>query len=215
MSIKQFAVYPLICPPIDQAGHAAMGRAVLDTPPAHSGLGNAGPIAPVNSERRKAAPPSAFGGARKAEIERGRQSRREICVNSLCRSVVLVIMLAGATRAGPAPFDLAGPVIEVKVTRGAVTLPIAEVPNLAASDQIWIRADLPPSQSTHYLMVAAFERIDESAARGVVLPLQDVDGQMRARWAYGDRAAGSAASALVSCARNRRRLQNFGGYRTW
>ena len=77
-------------------------------------------------------------------------------MNSICGSLVLATILAGAARAGPAPFDLAGPVFEVKITRGAVTLPISEVPNLAVSDQIRIRADLPPSQSTHYLMVTAF-----------------------------------------------------------
>jgi len=77
-------------------------------------------------------------------------------VNCLYRSLVLASILSGAARAGSAPFDLAGPVIEVKITRGAVTLPISEVPNLAASDQMWIRVDLPPSQSTHYLMVTAF-----------------------------------------------------------
>jgi hypothetical protein len=58
--------------------------------------------------------------------------------------------------AGAAPFDLAGPNLEVKVTRGGVTLPAGEVPNLTAGDQIWIRADLPRTQSAHYLMVAAF-----------------------------------------------------------
>ena len=43
--------------------------------------------------------------------------------------------------ADPAPFDLAGPVLEVKVTRGEKTLPIAEVPNLAGGDRLWIQAD--------------------------------------------------------------------------
>src|SRR6202035_4824545 len=57
---------------------------------------------------------------------------------------------------GPAPFDLAGPLLDVKITRGAQTLPASEVPNLVAGDRIWIKADLPPSQSTHYLMVTAF-----------------------------------------------------------
>jgi hypothetical protein len=56
----------------------------------------------------------------------------------------------------PAPFDLAGPVLEVKITRAGVTLPASQVPNLAPGDQIWIKADLPTTQSAHYLMVAAF-----------------------------------------------------------
>lgn len=60
--------------------------------------------------------------------------------------------------ADAAPFDLTGPKLEVKVSRAGKTLPIAEVPNLAAGDKLWIRADLPPGQSAHYLMVAAFLR---------------------------------------------------------
>jgi len=64
--------------------------------------------------------------------------------------------VAVAARAGPAPFDLAGPVLEVSISRGGITLPISQVPNLAAGDSIWIKADLPPTQSSHYLMVTAF-----------------------------------------------------------
>jgi hypothetical protein len=61
-----------------------------------------------------------------------------------------------AAHADPAPFDLAGPTLEVKVTRGPTTLPIAEVPNLAPGDKLWIKADFPATQSAQYLMVAAF-----------------------------------------------------------
>ena len=71
-------------------------------------------------------------------------------------SLVLAIAFAAAVHAGPAPFDLTGPVLEVKVTRGATSLPISEVPNLAAGDRISIRAELPANQSSHYLMVTAF-----------------------------------------------------------
>jgi len=75
-------------------------------------------------------------------------------------AMVLTVALAAsvAAHADPAPFDLAGPNLEVKVTRGAQTLPIAEVPNLAAGDRLWIRADLPTTQSAHYLLIAAFLR---------------------------------------------------------
>jgi hypothetical protein len=55
-----------------------------------------------------------------------------------------------------APFDLAGPTLNVTVTRAGTPLPAAEVPNLAAGDKIWIRVNLPPSQSAHYLLVSAF-----------------------------------------------------------
>src|SRR3954470_21369323 len=46
-------------------------------------------------------------------------------------------------------FDLAGPKISVRVTRGSKTLPIAQVPNLQAGDKLWVKADLPPTQSNH------------------------------------------------------------------
>src|SRR5271157_2678846 len=75
------------------------------------------------------------------------------------RPVLLLLamaVLAAATRAGAAPFDLAGPVLEIKVTRGANVLPAAQIPNLAVGDRIWIKAQLPPSQSAHYLLVSAF-----------------------------------------------------------
>lgn len=63
-----------------------------------------------------------------------------------------------SVRADPAPFDLAGPTIEMQVTRGGVTLPAARVPTLAAGDRLWLKADLPEQQAAHYLMVAVFLR---------------------------------------------------------
>jgi hypothetical protein len=71
---------------------------------------------------------------------------------------VLLALLAVAAHAAPAPFDLAGPWLMVKITRGTTTLPASEVPNLAPGDRIWLKADLPASQSAHYLLVAAFLR---------------------------------------------------------
>jgi len=72
------------------------------------------------------------------------------------RPLILAIILAATAQAGPAPFDLAGPTLDVKITRGKQTLPASEVPNLAAGDRIWIKADFPATQSAHYLMVTAF-----------------------------------------------------------
>jgi hypothetical protein len=69
------------------------------------------------------------------------------------------LLLAGTTlRADPARFDLMGPKIDVHVTRANRTLPIAQVPNLQPGDKIWLHPDLPPTQSVHYLLVAAFLR---------------------------------------------------------
>jgi hypothetical protein len=77
-------------------------------------------------------------------------------MNQRCRPLLLAALLAASAHAGPTPFDLAGPTLDVKITRGAKTLPAAEVPNLAAGDILWIKADLPQTQSAHYLLVAAF-----------------------------------------------------------
>ncbi len=76
----------------------------------------------------------------------------------LALGAVLCFCLCPLVRAGVAPFDLAGPDLEVTVTRGHETLPIAEVPNLAVGDRLWIRADLPATQSEHYLLIVAFLR---------------------------------------------------------
>ena len=55
-------------------------------------------------------------------------------------------------------FDLAGPKVDVRVQRGSVTLPVAEVPNLMVGDKIWVKADLPSTQSNHLLLIVAFLR---------------------------------------------------------
>ncbi|MBB5329154.1 hypothetical protein [Tunturiibacter gelidoferens] len=72
---------------------------------------------------------------------------------------LFVIFFAAALRADDkARFDLAGPTIDIRVTRGTSTLPIAQVPNLQPGDRIWIKADLPPSQSNHLILIVAFLR---------------------------------------------------------
>jgi hypothetical protein len=75
------------------------------------------------------------------------------------RPLALLLCLAAALAfADPAPFDLAGPRIEVKVRRGEQTLPITAVPNLAPGDKLWIQPDFPPDQAAHYLLIVAFLR---------------------------------------------------------
>ena len=76
----------------------------------------------------------------------------------LAATLVLVLLAPRAADPAAAPFDLAGPTLEVEVSRGGRTLPIAQVPNLASGDRVWIKADLSPGGSAHYLMVAAFLR---------------------------------------------------------
>jgi hypothetical protein len=70
-----------------------------------------------------------------------------------------LLSISAALRAdAPGRFDLTGPRIDVRVTRGDKTLPIAAVPNLQAGDKLWLFADLPRTQSVHYLLVAVFLR---------------------------------------------------------
>lgn len=71
---------------------------------------------------------------------------------------LVVLVVTGRAFADPAQFDLAGPVLEVKVIHAGKSLPISEVPNLSVGDQLSIKADLPAGQSVHYLLVAAFLR---------------------------------------------------------
>ncbi|MDY6946689.1 MAG: hypothetical protein SXG53_13285 [Pseudomonadota bacterium] len=77
-----------------------------------------------------------------------------------CRwiSTLAVLSVACAHAAGPAPFDLKGPALEVSVSRSDVTLPIAQVPHLAGGDKLHIKADFPESQSEHYLLIVSFLR---------------------------------------------------------
>lgn len=77
---------------------------------------------------------------------------------SVLAATALALANAIAAHADPAPFDLAGPTLDVKVTRGTQTLPISQVPNLATGDRLAIKADFPATQSAHYLLVAAFLR---------------------------------------------------------
>jgi hypothetical protein len=73
-------------------------------------------------------------------------------------AVCLLAVSTIALRADNARFDLVGPKIDIRVTRGRSTLPIAEVPNLQAGDKIWVKAELPASQSNHLLIIVAFLR---------------------------------------------------------
>ena len=77
---------------------------------------------------------------------------------NLAVTLVLVLLAPRASDPAAAPFDLAGPTLEVEVTRSGRTLPIAQVPSLASGDRVGIKADLSPGGSAHYLMVAAFLR---------------------------------------------------------
>jgi len=72
--------------------------------------------------------------------------------------ITLVLVPGVAWGADAGAFDLIGPRVEVTVSRGRTTLPIAEVPNLQAGDRLWIHPMLPDDQRARYLMVVAFLR---------------------------------------------------------
>lgn len=75
-----------------------------------------------------------------------------------CRFAVFLCPPSLLLAQAAARFDLAGPQIEVRVTRGTMTLPIASVPNLQVGDRVWVHPNLPESQSKHLLLVAVFLR---------------------------------------------------------
>src|SRR5579862_981641 len=80
---------------------------------------------------------------------------------ALVTSLAFLALLPFATeisRADSAAFDLAGPRIQMTVTRAGKTLPISDVPNLQPGDRLWIHPDFPESQSVRYLLIVAFLR---------------------------------------------------------
>src|ERR1700722_5090571 len=112
--------------------------------------------------RTLASPGNCCQGARTLSTPRTLRVRRTNPTGFKKMMAKRCVLLLGAitfmslATAAPAPFDLAGPTLEFKVTRAGVTLPASQVPNLAPGDKLWIKADLPESQSVEYLMVAAF-----------------------------------------------------------
>src|SRR5882757_7377046 len=80
-------------------------------------------------------------------------------LNSVALALSAVLFaFPSASAEAPARFDLSGPRVDVRVTRDGKVLPIAAVPNLKAGDKLWLFADLPRTQSVHYLLVAFFLR---------------------------------------------------------
>lgn len=75
--------------------------------------------------------------------------------------ILLVAAVFGtflSARADDQRFDLQGPTVHMTVTRNGVTLPIAQVPTLMPNDHLQVKADLPPTQLNHLLMIVAFLR---------------------------------------------------------
>ena len=78
----------------------------------------------------------------------------------ILRYLTLAALLATAVpaQAAPSPFDLAGPRLNVAVTRNGSTLPLEWVPNLAEGDRISVKLDLTAGHRDRFRMVAAFLR---------------------------------------------------------
>ncbi|HUN63948.1 MAG TPA: hypothetical protein VMU53_18255 [Candidatus Sulfotelmatobacter sp.] len=69
---------------------------------------------------------------------------------------VLLCLSAPALFADGHTFDLAGPRIDMTVTRTGRTLPISRVTDLLPGDQVWFRAEFPGDQSVRYLLIVTF-----------------------------------------------------------
>ncbi|HEY1926137.1 MAG TPA: hypothetical protein VGG92_01615 [Caulobacteraceae bacterium] len=73
-------------------------------------------------------------------------------------AAAFALAAAGAASADKAPFDLTGPSLDITVSRSGTVLPISAVPDLAPGDKLHIKAELPPGQGAHYMLVTAFLR---------------------------------------------------------
>src|SRR3984885_5205418 len=102
----------------------------------------------------------------KKKIENLKNGAHELQPGSVLRVAFLslwclllgMFVRAGFAHADGAAFDLAGPPVEMRVTRQGKTLPISRTANLQPGDRLWIHPNLPDSQSVHYLLVVAFLR---------------------------------------------------------
>jgi hypothetical protein len=79
-------------------------------------------------------------------------------VRRLHLALLAFLLLPTLVFADAAAFDLPGPQVEVRVSRGGKELPISEVPNLQAGDRLWVHPAFPESQSAHYLLIVTFLR---------------------------------------------------------
>ncbi|MGO8720576.1 MAG: hypothetical protein ACLQMO_15385 [Acidobacteriaceae bacterium] len=70
----------------------------------------------------------------------------------------MLLLVSSFASAATAPFDLPGPRLEIKITRAGISLPISQVPNLQAGDEMWLHPDLPANESIHYLLIPVFLR---------------------------------------------------------
>jgi len=57
---------------------------------------------------------------------------------AICALLALLSFATRISRADSAAFDLAGPRIQMTVTRAGKTLPISDVPHLQPGDVLWI-----------------------------------------------------------------------------
>jgi|SRR5580700_4557592 hypothetical protein len=74
------------------------------------------------------------------------------------RLFLILLSLPAMVYAESAAFDLPGPRVEVRVTRGGKQLPISQVPNLQEGDRLWLHPAFPETQIAHYLLIATFLR---------------------------------------------------------
>jgi hypothetical protein len=74
-------------------------------------------------------------------------------------AIFLALLLFPALlSADGANFDLDGPGLRIRVTRGKQTLDIGQVPNLQDGDKLWIQPAFPTGQTAHYLLIVSFLR---------------------------------------------------------
>src|ERR1700726_149275 len=76
----------------------------------------------------------------------------------LLAALLPLLLRPTSARADNAAFDLTGPRVDMKVSRGGKPLPISDVANLQPGDRLWLHPDFPDDQSARYLLVVAFLR---------------------------------------------------------
>jgi hypothetical protein len=75
---------------------------------------------------------------------------------TLTLALALLFAVTPALLANSPAFDLVGPQLQMTVTRGDKTLPLARVSELQPGDKLWVHPEFPANQAERYLLIIAF-----------------------------------------------------------
>src|SRR5260221_2043872 len=106
-------------------------------------------------------------------------------LGGLSAALLALLSLPMSARADNAAFDLTGPRVDMKVSRGGKPLPISEVANLQAGDRLRNHPGFPHEQYARYLPEGRFLfRCNHPAPRNWINPARPREKHAVGRWIH-------------------------------